>query len=150
MRFSLDAFSLQPHERHGSYSRPIRFRKFIGLSMRRNTNPKLLLDFIKSPFHKSSRPTIMPTDELQIDSSAIPWSDTGRNLMKRDESPASPLEPLEVLRLQADCQEFRKAFDDNMKNKPIHHDHGYVLLLSWEDELDDLQVKDEVRYVLDF
>jgi hypothetical protein len=41
--------------------------------------------------------------------------------------------------------EFRKAFDDNMRNKPVYHDKTFVLLLSWADELDDLDVKHEVK-----
>jgi hypothetical protein len=38
----------------------------------------------------------------------------------------------------------RQAFDENMKNRPVKHDEGHVLLLSWEELLDDLEVKPEV------
>jgi hypothetical protein len=38
-----------------------------------------------------------------------------------------------------------KAFDENMKNRPVKHDEGHILLLSWEELLDDLEVKPEVQ-----
>jgi hypothetical protein len=56
----------------------------------------------------------------------------------------SPTTP-EMVRVQRDRLHFQKVFDENMKNKPVKHDKGYVLLLSWDDEIDDLKVKDEVR-----
>jgi hypothetical protein len=53
---------------------------------------------------------------------------------------------LETLSTQKNnVHEFRKAFDDNMRNKPVYHDKTFVLLLSWADELDDLGVKHEVK-----
>ena len=51
----------------------------------------------------------------------------------------------DMVRVQRDRLLFQKVFDENMKNKPVKHDKGYVLLLSWEDKIDDLKVKDEVR-----
>jgi hypothetical protein len=38
----------------------------------------------------------------------------------------------------------RRAFEENMKNRPVKHDDGHVLLLSWAELLDDLEVKSEV------
>ena len=43
-----------------------------------------------------------------------------------------------------DLQIFKKAFNAKMKNKPVRHDQGHVLLLSWAPALDDLKVKPEV------
>jgi hypothetical protein len=38
----------------------------------------------------------------------------------------------------------REAFDENMKNCPVKHDAAHVLLLSWDETLDDMGVKNEV------
>ena len=61
-----------------------------------------------------------------------------------DNSEITPTTP-EFLRAQKDRHLFRKAFEDNMKNKPVKHDKVFVLLLSWEDSIDDCNVKPEVR-----
>jgi hypothetical protein len=39
---------------------------------------------------------------------------------------------------------FQRTFDEHMKNRPVRHQSGHVLLLSWDDLLDDLHVKPEV------
>jgi hypothetical protein len=43
----------------------------------------------------------------------------------------------------------RRIFDDNMKNRPVKHDAAHVLLLSWDEKLDDMGVQPEVaKYLL--
>lgn len=39
---------------------------------------------------------------------------------------------------------FQKVFDEHMENTPVKHDQGHVLLLSWDPDLDDLNVQSEV------
>lgn len=41
--------------------------------------------------------------------------------------------------------QYRKIFNDHVRNKPVRHDFVHVLLLSWDPVVDDLAVKDEVR-----
>jgi hypothetical protein len=43
-----------------------------------------------------------------------------------------------------ELEEFRSIFNDNMRNKPVKHDHVHVLLWTWGEALDDLKVKEEV------
>lgn len=89
--------------------------------------------------------TASPVSTLKLETSIglVQSSDSG--LGTQDENLSmSPTTP-EMVRVQRDRLLFQKVFDENMKNKPVKHDKGYVLLLSWEDKIDDLKVKDEVR-----
>ncbi|ORY09325.1 hypothetical protein BCR34DRAFT_589428 [Clohesyomyces aquaticus] len=52
--------------------------------------------------------------------------------------------------LPVDLQDFRRAFDEKMQNKPVKHDQAFVLLLCWEDELDDLNIKSEFDELEEF
>lgn len=45
---------------------------------------------------------------------------------------------------QRELEEFQKAFNDNMENKPVKHDKVHVFMWTWEEEFDDLNVKKEV------
>jgi hypothetical protein len=49
---------------------------------------------------------------------------------------------------KAKRQAIRKVFDENMKNRPVKHDAAHVLLLSWDDTLDDVGVQTEVGQYL--
>lgn len=39
----------------------------------------------------------------------------------------------------------QKLFDDYLKSEPVRHDRVFVLLLTWDDDIDELKVKTEVR-----
>jgi hypothetical protein len=91
--------------------------------------------------------TTLNTEALRLETNMQPQDetpDTGEGRKKANVSatltPGTSTRPTS----QRDFQEFRKAFDANMRNKPVKHDKGFVLLLSWSDELDDLKVKPEV------
>lgn len=53
-----------------------------------------------------------------------------------DETSPKPAER-ELARLQ-------KLFDHHMRSEPVRHDNVFVLLLSWDDDIDELKVKPEV------
>lgn len=51
--------------------------------------------------------------------------------------------PLHV-QYKQDLAEYRTIFNENMKNKPVKHKKVFVFMWTWNGELDDLKVKDEV------
>jgi hypothetical protein len=88
--------------------------------------------------------TVSPVSTLELETTiGIVQSPDSNSGIQNDINSTTPTTP-EMVRVKRDRLLFQKVFDDNMKNKPVKHDKGYVLLLSWEDKIDDLNVKDEV------
>jgi hypothetical protein len=78
---------------------------------------------------------------------------SNKYLMKlfRNENGKGPNTQIEMLVMTTTTEDMmskreiiRRAFEENMKNRPVKHDDGHVLLLSWAELLDDLEVKSEV------
>ncbi|KAF2657863.1 hypothetical protein K491DRAFT_714156 [Lophiostoma macrostomum CBS 122681] len=96
--------------------------------------------------------TISSSQALRLETNLQPHDetpDTGEARKKANVSATLTPETSTRSRWQRDFRDFRRAFDENMRNKPVKHDKGFVLLLSWTDELDDLKVKPEVDRLQD-
>lgn len=63
-------------------------------------------------------------------------------LIAQNKDPATTPTTPDVLDVK--LKRFQKVFDEHMENTPVKHDQGHVLLLSWDPDLDDLNVQSEV------
>ncbi|KAF2268850.1 hypothetical protein CC78DRAFT_575834 [Lojkania enalia] len=79
---------------------------------------------------------VTPTLNTHLQPRNEPTDSEGQN------GPSTPAPPTPAS-IPKNLKDFQKAFTDNMRNKPVKHDRGYVLLLSWAPALDDLGIKDE-------
>jgi hypothetical protein len=95
---------------------------------------------------RSSAPAVphaAPIKNSALDS--LPQLETRAIVRSAEESSGNEGSVSEDRKLE--LMRFKKTFDENIRNKPVHHDKVHVLLLSWEDGLDDLRVKGEVSSV---
>jgi hypothetical protein len=100
----------------------------------------------KSPSRTNSVP------RLQVQTATPLTSDTeAQNEAVLSTLTPSPPEALDIRRVvdqqrehEQKVQEFQKVFNENLQNAPVRHDRVCVLLLSWENNIDDCNVEDEV------
>jgi hypothetical protein len=91
-------------------------------------------------FNRSPAGSQLTTEKMSLLVPVVDGNETSPST--QDEDNVFPTTPQEDHKAKRHA--IRKAFHENMKNRPVKHDAAHVLLLSWDKKLDDMGVHSEV------